>query len=79
MLGTKIIVILSTRLTLGWYAGAVTTLALMLGCSASTATVAIAAVTIPSVLCLAPFSSHEAALLKGEAHKRTRIDKDLEK
>ena len=37
---------------------------------------AIATVTIPSALFLAPFSSHEAALLKGETHKRTRIDKE---
>ncbi|MGN1374815.1 MAG: hypothetical protein ACI4XK_05915, partial [Bacilli bacterium] len=30
----------------------------------------------PSVLCLAPFSSREAALLKSRAYKRTRIDKE---
>ena len=76
MLGTKIIVILSTRLTLGWHAGAFATMALVLGCSPSTPAMAIAAITVPSVLCLAPFSSREAALLKGETHKRTRIDKE---
>ena len=76
MLGTKIIVILSTRLTLGWNAGAVSTISLLLGCSTSTATMAIATITFPSVLCLAPFSSREAALLKGETDKRTRIDKE---
>ena len=37
---------------------------------------AIATVTIPSALFLAPFSSREAALLKSRAHKRTRIDKE---
>ena len=41
--------------------------------------VATAAVTIPSVLLLGPFSSRKAALFKSKAHKRTRIDKDLEK
>ena len=76
MLGTKIIVMLSTRLTLGCSAGAFTTLALLLGCSTSTTTMAIATMAFPSVLCLAPFSSREAALLKGETHKRTRIDKE---
>ena len=76
MLGTKIIVILSTRLTLGWDAGAFTTVALVLGCSTSTASVAIAAVVFSSGLLLAPFSSREAALLKSRAHKRTRIDKE---
>ena len=76
MLGTKIIVILSTRRTLGCYAGAFTAIALVLGCSASTPTMAIAAISVPSVLCLAPFSSREAALLKSRAYKRTRIDKE---
>ena len=76
MLGTKILVILSTRLTLGCYAGAIATIALVLGCSTSATSVAIAIVTIPSGLCLAPFSSREAALLKSRAHKRTRIDKE---
>ena len=37
---------------------------------------AIATITFPSVLFLAPFSSREAALLKSRAHKRTRIDKE---
>ena len=76
MLGTKIIVILSTRLTLGCYAGAVTTIALVLGCSTSTTALALASMALPSVLCLAPFSSREAALLKSRAYKRTRIDKE---
>lgn len=79
MLGTKIIVILSFLLALGWYAGAVTAMALLLGCSTSTTTMAIATVTIPSALFLALFSSREAALSKRRAYKRTRIDKDLEK
>ena len=74
MLGTELIVILPTRLTLGWDAGALTTVALVLGCSTSAA--AVATITLPSVLCLAPFSSREAALLKSRAHKRTRIDKE---
>ena len=76
MLGTKILVILSTRLTLGWSAGAITAIALLLGCSTSASTVAIATVTIPSALFLASFSSREAALLKSRAYKRTRIDKE---
>ena len=76
MLGTKIIVILSTRLALGWYAGAFAAIALVLGCSTSATTVAMATVTIPSALFLAPFSSREAALLKSRAYKRTRIDKE---
>ena len=76
MLGTKIIVFLSTRLPLGCNAGALTSIALLLGCSASSASMAVAAVALPSVLCLAPFSSREAALLKSRAHKRTRIDKE---
>ena len=76
MLGTKIIVFLSTRLTLGCYAGAITTVALVLGCSTSTTTMALATMTLPSALFLAPFSSREAALLKSRAHKRTRIDKE---
>ena len=42
-------------------------------------TMAIVIVSVPSVLSLAPFSSREAALSKRRAHKRTRIDKDLEK
>ena len=71
-----IITILSTRLTLGWSAGAITPVELMMGCSTSSATLAVAAITFPSVLCLAPFSSREAALLKSRAHKRTRIDKE---
>ena len=79
MLGTKIIVILSARLTLGWDAGAITTVALMLGCSSSTSTMAVVTGTIPSGLSLVPFSSRKAALLKSRAYKRTRIDKDLEK
>ncbi len=40
---------------------------------------AVAAVSLPSGLSLVPFSSREAALSKSRAHKRTRIDKDLEK
>ena len=79
MLGTKILVGLSTRLALGWVAGAITTIALMLGCSTTSTTMAIATLTFPSVLLMAPFSSREAALSKSRAHKRTRIDKDLEK
>ena len=76
MLGTKMLVILSTRLTLGWGAGAFTAIALLLGCSTSSATMAIASVSVPSALFLAPFSSREAALLKSRAYKRTRIDKE---
>ena len=76
MLGTKIIAILSTRLALGWSAGAIAALALLLGCSTSTTTMALAAVAIPSALFLASFSSREAALLKSRAYKRTRIDKE---
>ena len=79
MLGTEIGVILSTCIVLGCDVGAITTVALMLGCSTSTASLAMAAVTIPSVLLLASFSSREAALSKSKAYKRTRIDKDLEK
>ena len=40
---------------------------------------AVATLSFPSVLCLAPFSSREAALSKSKAYKRARIDKDLEK
>ena len=46
---------------------------------ALTAAMAVTTVTFPSVLFLAYFSSREAALSKSRAHKRTRIDKDLEK
>ena len=59
--------------------GAITTVALMLGCSSSTSTMAVVTGTIPSGLSLVPFSSRKAALLKSRAYKRTRIDKDLEK
>ena len=79
MLGMEILVILSSRLAIGCYAGAFTAIALVLGCSPSTASMAIASVSIPSGLFLLPFSSREAALSKRRAHKRTRIDKDLEK
>lgn len=76
MLGIKIVIILSTLLNLGWYVGAIPTMTLVLVCSASTTTMAIATVTIPSGLFLGPFSSHKAALSKSKAHKRTRIDKE---
>ena len=76
MLGTEIVVSLSTRLALGWYAGAFTTIALVLGCSPSTTAMALSTVSFPSVLCLVPFSSRKAALSKSKAYKRTRIDKE---
>ena len=76
MLGTEILFMLSTRLALGCIVGTITPAALILGCSASTATTAIAPVTIPSVLFLMSFSSREAALSKSKAYKRTRIDKE---
>ena len=76
MLGTKMIIILSDRLTLGCTAGPGTKVARELGCSSSTAALAVAAVTVPSALFLTPFSSREAALSKSKAHKRTRIDKE---
>ena len=80
MLGMEILVILSTRLALGCVAGAISFMALMLGCSTSTiAMMAVVTLAVPSGLFLAAFSSREAALLKGETHKRTRTDKDLEK
>ena len=75
-LGTEYIVSLSTRFALGWYVGAFTTVALMLGYSTFSPTMALATLPIPSGLCLASFSSCEAALSKSKAHKRTRIDKE---